>query len=116
MLTSVAFSQEDLSAEEFFNIQDTTKYAIVLDVRIYEEYEEDRIPGSVYAGEKKILMELIGDYDSATPLLIYCKRGERSKTVIDLLKEEGFIKLYHLKRGYEDWKIKGFPVDNENID
>lgn len=116
MVTSASFSQKNLSAFDFFAMQDSTDHVVILDVRIYEKYKEDRIPGALYAGEKSVLMEITEDYDSQIPLLIYCKYGERSKSVISILENEGFKKLYHLKRGYIDWKSKGFPVDNKKID
>jgi rhodanese-related sulfurtransferase len=115
MISSAVFSQKNLSAHEFFAIQDSTKKVVVLDVRPYEEYSEERIPDALYAGEKKILMEIIADYETGFPVLVYCEYGKRSKKVMELLKEQGFIKIYHLKEGYQDWKSKGFPVDNEKI-
>lgn len=110
------FSQQNISCSEFFSILDTCNNAVVLDVRIYEEFVKDRIPGAVYAGEKEVLLDLVKDFDKNIPLLIYCEYGERSQTVMKILKKEGFSNLYHLKKGYEEWRKEGFPVDQIPIE
>ncbi|WP_291856119.1 rhodanese-like domain-containing protein [Marinilabilia sp.] len=116
MISSTVFSQENLSAHDFFSIQDSAEQVVVLDVRPYEEYSEERIPGALYAGEKKVLMELIKNYESCIPIFVYCEYGKRSKTVMILLKKQGFERIYNLEAGYKDWKRRGFPVDTEKID
>lgn len=116
IIGSVAFSQENLSAEDFFTAQDSAENAVILDVRLHEEYLDERIPGALYAGEKEVLMNLISDYQEDTLFFVYCEYGKRSKTVLDILKKEGFLNLYHLKKGYRDWKRKGFPIDDSKID
>jgi hydroxyacylglutathione hydrolase len=110
------FSQQNISCSEFFSILDTCNNAVVLDVRIYEEFVKDRIPGAVYAGEKEVLLDLVKDFDKDIPLLIYCEYGDRSETVMKILKKEGFSNLYHLKKGYEEWRKEGFPVDQIPIE
>jgi len=110
------FSQQNISCSEFFSILDTCNNAVVLDVRIYEEFVKDRIPGAVYAGEKEVLLDLVKDFDKNIPLLIYCEYGDRSETVMKILKKEGFSNLYHLKKGYEEWRKEGFPVDQIPIE
>lgn len=115
LISSTVFSQKNLSAHDFFVIQDSAEQVVVLDVRLFDEYSEERITGALYAGEKKVLMELIQNYDSGIPILVYCEYGQRSKTVMILLKKEGFEKIYNLEAGYKDWKSRGFPVDTEKI-
>ncbi|MBZ4675446.1 MAG: hypothetical protein JG782_65 [Anaerophaga sp.] len=109
------FCQQNISCSEFFSILDTCNNAVVLDVRIYEEFVKDRIPGAVYAGEKEVLLDLVKDFDKDIPLLIYCEYGERSQTVMKILKKRGFTHLFHLKKGYEEWSEEGFPVDKNPI-
>lgn len=110
------FSQQNVSGSEFFSILDTCNNAVVLDVRIYEEFVKDRIPGAVYAGEKEVLLDLVKDFEKDIPLLIYCGYGERSETVMKILKKRGFTNLFHLKNGYEEWRKEGFPVDYSPIE
>ncbi len=116
LINTVVYSQESLSANEFFIIQDSLEQRVILDVRIFEKYKKDRIPEAFYAGEKSILKDLLSEYNYDITLLVYCEYGERSKSVIQLLRKDGFTNLYHLKKGFRDWKRKGFPVDNEKID
>lgn len=110
------FSQQNIPSSEFHSILDTCNNAVVLDVRIYEEFVKDRIPGAVYAGEKEVLLDLVKDYEKDIPLLIYCDYGERSETVMKILKKRGFTNLFHLKNGYVEWRKDGFPVDYSPIE
>jgi hydroxyacylglutathione hydrolase len=112
---SVAFSQKNLAAEDFFAFKDSAEKVVVLDVRIYEEFSSERIPGALYAGEKEVLLKLISGYPKELLVLVYCTYGNRSKKVLTILEKEGFLNVYHLKRGFKDWKDKGFPVDDSDI-
>ena len=105
----------DVSCAEFYNIMNSEKEAVILDVRIYEEYRQNRIPGAVYAGEKDVLMEVVSDISKETPLLIYCDHGERSLTVCDILMNEGFQNLFHLEEGFQKWRKLDFPMDDTKM-
>ena len=110
------FSQKNVTAEEFFLICDTSNQAVILDVRMYDKFANERISGAVYAGEKEVLLNLLNGYDKKSLFLIYCQRGERSKAVLKILKDKGYKNTFHLQNGFIDWKKKGFPVDKDNID
>ena len=110
-----ANGQKHISSADFYEKMNTHQDYIILDVRLYEEFLEDRIPGAFYAGEKKVLMKLVKDKSKETLMLVYCEYGERSNTVLKILDSKGFQNVYHLENGYLEWKEQGFPVDDTNI-
>jgi len=110
-----AFSQFNLSAYDFYTMMDTCDNLVLLDIRLENSYNKERIPGAIYAGEKKVLFSLIDSLDKNIPLLLYCDYGKRSKTVVNILQSKGFKNIYHLKRGFDLWKKENYPVDRSPI-
>ena len=41
---------------------------------------------------------------------MYCKSGGRSSEAAELLKKNGFNKIYNLKGGISAWEKNGFPI------
>ncbi|MGM0377839.1 MAG: rhodanese-like domain-containing protein [Bacteroidota bacterium] len=116
MLFAIDGKGENVSCTRFYEIMNESENAVVLDTRICKEFKTDRIPGALYAGEKKVLLKLVSDMDKDRPLLIYCTYGDRSETVIEILEEEGFKKLYHLEEGLDEWRNQGFPIDDNLVE
>lgn len=109
-------AQKDVSCARFFEMMNNRNSLVILDVRIKEKYAENRIPGAIYAGEKKILLEEMEPINKEIPVLIYCDYGERSETVVNILEKEGFKEIFHLEEGFEAWCKNEFPVDNTKIE
>ncbi len=108
--------QQELLSADFYEILNTSDDVVLLDVRIKEKYLEDRIPGAEYAGEKSVLLKKTAKLNKDTKILVYCDKGERSASVLKILKNEGFLYIFHLEEGYDKWKTKGFPVDDSQIE
>jgi rhodanese-related sulfurtransferase len=108
--------QHHLLSSEFYYKMNSDKNVIILDVRLYEKYNEERIPQSFYAGEKKVLLKLMNDKSKDISILVYGDYGERSKAVLEILEAEGFKNIYHLKYGFLEWKEQNFPVDDTPIE
>jgi len=117
-----AYAQEkgtkykNLDASEFYIKMESNPASVVLDVRLFSEYKEERIPGAILAEKKSKLIPLTDTINRKTPILVYCDDGERSQTVCKILTEEqGFQKVYNLENGLLEWKKRGLPVDKEEI-
>lgn len=110
-----ANGQNNISSADFYEKMYDTEAYILLDVRLHEDYVEDRIPGALYAGEKEVLLKLIDDKSKETSIFIYCEYGERSKAVLKILKKKGFKNIYHLENGYLEWREQNFPIDDTKI-
>ena len=107
---------ENLDASEFYIKMESNPASVLLDVRLFSEYKEERIPGAILAEKKSKLIPLTDTINRKTPILVYCDDGERSQTVCKILTEEqGFQKVYNLENGLLEWKKRGLPVDKEEI-
>ena len=107
---------KNLDASEFYIKMESNPASVVLDVRLFSEYKEERIPGAILAEKKSKLIPLTDTINRKTPILVYCDDGERSQTVCKILTEEqGFQKVYNLENGLLEWKKRGLPVDKEEI-
>ena len=54
---------------------------------------------------------IIKKLDKKKTYLIYCAGGGRSGQCADLMKENGFLHIVNLEKGFDDWKKKGFEIE-----
>ena len=81
---------------EGINEYENTPGALLIDVRMPEEYEEGHIPGS-----KNIPLSSIREIDSLAedfdlPLFVYCHSGARSSRAVYVLKAMGYTNVTDL--------------------
>ena len=69
--------------------------AILVDVRTKEEYEEGHLDNAINAPYDEVVSKL-KDYDKDTPIVVYCKSGNRSAKAYQSLQDAGYTKLYDL--------------------
>lgn len=55
----------------------------------------------------------ISKLDKKKTYLIYCAGGGRSGDCADLMKSQGFSHVINLEKGFDDWKKKGFEVEQK---
>ncbi|WP_143960095.1 thioredoxin domain-containing protein [Litoribacter populi] len=90
---------------------------IILDVRTPEE-----VASKGYIQNASLLDFYDEDFNDKINLLtknkeiyVYCATGGRSIEVVQLLKSNGFDKIYHLERGLMDWENEGFDLVRDAI-
>ena len=88
-------------------------YAIIVDTRTNKEFRKERIEGAVNVPAMTNLIPFADSLDRETPLFIYCDGESRSNTVAAWLNDHEFTEIYILKRGYNEWKALGMPVDKK---
>lgn len=89
----------------------TSQPGTILDVRTPEEWAEGTLKDAVkmnYQGES--FESEIESLDKNAPVYVYCKRGGRSSSAADILKEKGFTKVYNLDGGITSWQENGLEV------
>ena len=106
-----ALMPRDISVNDFYRLGEEHPGVVIFDVRPAVEFQESRIPNALFAGRKDLLLKHLSYLSDTTLILVYCENGDRSKTVLKILKKEGFKNTGHLKRGFEAWQQEGFPVD-----
>lgn len=77
---------------------------LLLDVREPHEWEISNLAdlGAVLIPQGKIL-ERMGELDTATEIVVFCRSGIRSASVIQELQQHGFKKLHNLAGGINRW-------------
>ena len=86
-----------ISPEEAKGMIEANPDIVLLDVRTEEEYAAGYIPGSQLLPYNEIesrLDELPAD--RSTPIIIYCRSGNRSAVAASVLAQLGFTELYDL--------------------
>jgi len=101
---------ENVDAKTFKELVDAGK-GIILDVRTPEEVLEGYINNAstinLYDDEFNAKINLI---QKDKQIYVYCKYGARSSEAAELLKNNGFSKVYNLKGGISEWENNGFPI------
>jgi rhodanese-related sulfurtransferase len=87
-------------------------FVLVIDVRTKEEYAEGHIPGALNMpyGESDELTMMVG-WAGAEDIVVYCRKGPRSRKAEAQLVEAGVKGVAHLEGGFEAWKQAGLPVE-----
>ena len=78
--------------------------AIIIDVRSPQEFKEEHINGAICIPEyeiKKKSKELLKDKNEN--IVVYCSSGSRSKKAQKQLERLGYINVYNLYNGLEEW-------------
>ena len=109
----MAVTYQDISldqAKEFFENGTT-----FIDIREPEEFQQDRIPGATLLPMSEMntrLQELPKDEE----VVLYCRTGNRSSYVLDILSANGYNNLMHLDGGIQAWYNSGLPVDTDPVE
>ena len=85
----------------FFSKLTSGCHAIILDVQTEKEYQESHLQSAINLPNKHALNAVCDTLKKESMLFVYCKYGERSKTVCYLLQKKGFQNIYQLENGIE---------------
>jgi|APHig6443717817_1056837.scaffolds.fasta_scaffold01265_8 rhodanese-related sulfurtransferase len=114
LLSGMAFGYKDIGAEEVALFA-TTQDAVVVDVRLNEEWVETGVLANAYlityfdAQAKALKTEFLKKLSEATkgdktkPVVLVCRTGLRSKLVAGILDREGYKSVYNYKDGMLNW-------------
>lgn len=104
---------KDLSPEEAKKLYD--QGVPFVDVREVEEYAQARIPGASLLP----LSELVarhGEIPKDTPVVLYCRTGNRSWQAAAWLAGQGYSNVLNLEGGLVRWYRAGLPVDTTPVE
>ncbi|MBQ3414274.1 MAG: rhodanese-like domain-containing protein [Clostridia bacterium] len=95
-------SKEDITMEELK--QKINNGCLVIDVRSPQEYNEWHIRGTVSIPEYEILKK-INKYvkNKNEEIIVCCQSGYRSKKAQKELQKQGFVNVYNLYNGFENY-------------
>jgi rhodanese-related sulfurtransferase len=103
---------EMISCEEAARrLEEAAGAPVLIDVREEHEYELAHIGGAVHICRGTLEMEVEHDYpDRATPMILYCSRGDRSVLAGVTLRSLGYTSVASIDGGLHAWREKDLPV------
>jgi rhodanese-related sulfurtransferase len=102
---------ENLRARAVMKLLRTAPKVQVLDVRSEKEFAGGALPNAINVpSSSHAFRERIAKLDRATPVLVYCAGGFRSRKAVEILRDLDFKSIYHLHRGFHSWQLVGLPV------
>lgn len=95
---------KDISIDESKKLINDGEVTLILDVRNEDEFAEGHLKNAIQIPVKE-LKENLNDIEKFKDelVLVYCRSGKRSAEAIDILKENGFKNLVHMKDGISKW-------------
>jgi rhodanese-related sulfurtransferase len=96
-------NQNDISIDELKKKILTDDF-ILVDVRTSEEYRDGHLEGSVnidyFSDDFSNEIKQLG---LETPIVLYCRSGNRSGKSMSIMYDLGFVELRNFKGGYKEW-------------
>ena len=77
---------------------------MLLDIRDRDSFVSGHIENALHLSSRNF-KDTISSIDKDSTIIVYCYHGNSSKGVVQLLTEHGFLDVYSLDGGYEEWKI-----------
>ena len=102
-------SYGDVAVEQAKALIDWKPALVILDVRTEGEFNDGHIEGAINIPFDELharLMELNPLYE----ILVYCRTGVRSARAMQILRENGYSKIYNMAGGIEAWRQAGYPT------
>lgn len=97
---------EQITQEEAKEIMDTDETCIILDVRTHDEYDTGHIKNAICLPNEVITDEQPYDLpDLNQTILVYCRRGNRSKEAAQKLTDIGYTNIKEFG-GIETWEYE----------
>ena len=87
----------------------------VIDVRMKSEWDEGHIPSAIHFEGGRIAWEEL-PFPHDKPLAIQCAGGNRSMTVISVLKRRGYHNVIQVEGGFDRWRMHRFEVVRDDMD
>lgn len=85
---------------------------VILDVRTAEEFEAGHVPGAINVSHDQVETRLteLAPYKSKD-IVAYCRSGRRTALALEVLKANGFERLWHLEGDMLAWQAGNRPLE-----
>ena len=99
---------ENINNEEFLKLYKDKEH-ILLDIRSIEEFNYISIKDATFVDFYSIDFEdVIDNLDKNKKYLLYCRSGKRSFYTMQLMKDYGFVEVYNLESGINNFKFNEY--------
>ncbi len=110
---SIGQNKNEIQIAAFQNKIATENYTLV-DVRTAEEYADGHLEGALNIDYfSATFSEDIGKLGFETPVLVYCRSGNRSGKSMKIMYDMGFKEVKNLIGGYKGWVSENNSVIKE---
>lgn len=83
----------------------------LVDVRSQTEYQVNHLKKAQnICVTNKDFKEKVAKLDKNKPVYVYCAKGGRSAQAAQILKEMGFMEVYDLQGGMQNWNANGMET------
>ncbi len=76
-------------------MKDKLANATVIDVRTQDEYHQEHYPGAINVPLDAVPQRMEELKKMKTPIVMYCRSGNRSGIAVNLLKQGGVAEVYN---------------------
>lgn len=109
--TTAATIETVSPAEAMALLDDPPSGLVILDVRTPDEFAAGHLPGAVNLDFQSAGFAAdLGSLDRAVPYLMYCRSGNRSAQVRQMMSDLGFTEVYEIAGGIVAWAGAGGSV------
>lgn len=100
-------NETKVSVEEAYELIQSNKDILILDVRTPAEFKAGHIKNAKNI-PYDVLPVRINEIDRYKEkiVLVHCQSGGRSSSAVNTLEKNGFVKIYHMNRGLGAWKYE----------
>ena len=97
--------------DELKQLMDEKRELLLLDCREQYEWDEVHIPSAKHIpiGEMQLRLDELANYKNKK-VVVQCRSGQRSQTIVHLLLANGFVDVSNLAGGILEWIDCGHPV------
>ena len=99
---------QSLAPQTYVNEWQNAQEHLLIDVRTPQEYSSGHIAGAVNIPLQE-LSSRQSELPQDTPLILYCRSGNRSGQAANLLEDAGYSSIYNLG-GTIQWTGAGYPL------
>ena len=78
---------------------------MAVDIRDQKSFDADHINGAIHLSNNNF-DKFVNSTDKSNTIIVYCYHGNSSQKAAQLLINFGFLNVYSLNGGYEEWKTK----------
>ena len=108
-------NKNDIQIDEFKKKIGTENY-ILVDVRTSEEYADGHLEGALNIDYfSTTFSDDISELGLETPILVYCRSGNRSGKSMKIMYDMGFKEVKNLICGYKGWVSENNSVKRNNL-
>ena len=76
---------------------------LIVDIRDLDSYNSNHISGAIHIS-KEDMKKFICNTDKNISIIVYCYHGNGSQQFAQFLVQQGFLHVYSVDGGYEEWK------------